>query len=147
MNLPSIFLTSVLTIIGGVLVFSLSQIIQRFLLEPVHEQAKAIGEIFFGLIYYAPWYANPGCGKPEELAAASDTIRRYASQLQSTTNAIRFYGLFELCRLLPKRAAVYEAIDNLIRISNSIYSGNGRENRKDADDIKRLLSVSKEKNG
>ncbi len=123
------------------------QIIQRFFLEPVHEQAKSISEIFSGLVYYAQWYANPGHGKPEELAAASDTIRRYASQLQATTNAIRFYGLFELFRLAPKRDAVDEAIGNLIRISNSIHTGNGRENRKDADDVKRLLFISKGKAG
>lgn len=40
-------LTSSLTILGGVVVFSLSQIVQKFLIEPVHEQAKVIGEIFF----------------------------------------------------------------------------------------------------
>lgn len=52
--------TAAFTILGGVFVFSLSQLILKFLIEPIHEQRKAIGEILFGLVYYANSYANPG---------------------------------------------------------------------------------------
>lgn len=141
MEFVKIFLTSGLTIVGGVLVFTLGQLIQKFLLEPVHEQSKAIGEIDFGLTYYAQWYANPGTGKPDHMAAASDTIRSYASQLRATTHVIRCYDLFERWGIVPIRQNVDEAVGHLIRISNSIHSGNGRENAQDADHVRRLLSV------
>jgi hypothetical protein len=52
-ELVKIFLTSRLTIVGDVLVLTRGQVIQKFLLEPVHEQSPAIGEIYFGLMYYA----------------------------------------------------------------------------------------------
>jgi len=140
-----ILLTSALTILGGVLVFSLSQIVLRFLVEPIHEQAKAIGEIFFGLVYYADRYANPGSGRTEAMTEAADTLRRYASQLEGTTYAVRWYRLFERIGLAPSRERVNEAVGNLIRISNSIHTGNGRENSDDADKVKELLSVPKKK--
>lgn len=138
-------LTSSLTILGGVVVFSLSQIVQKFLIEPVHEQAKVIGEIFFGLVYYGDRYANPGVGQPEAMAEAADTIRRYASRLEGTSHAVRWYRLFEFIGLAPDSEDVKEAVRHLIRISNSIYTGKGRENSEDADSVKRLLSASTRK--
>lgn len=139
----NILLTSVLTILGGVLVFGFSEIIQKFLVEPVHEQAKVIGEIFFGIVYYGDRYANPGTGPPKAIAETADAFRLYASRLEGTTHAIRWYCFFECIRLVPKRGNVEEAVGNLIRISNSIYTGNGRENSNDADNVKMLLTVPK----
>ena len=146
MELVKIFLTSGLTIVGGVFVCILGQVIQTFLLEPVHEQSKAIGEIYCGLVYYAVWYGNPGSGKPEDMAAGSDAIRRYASQLQGTTHAIHCYDLFERWGLVPIRQNIDEAVGDLIRLSNSIHTGQGRENRADADHI-RNLPVLRERRG
>lgn len=143
--MSDILLTSALTIIGGVVVFSLSQIVQKFLVEPVHEQSKVIGEILFGLVYYGDRYANPGTGKPEAMTEAADTIRRYASRLEGTTHAVHSYRLFECIGLAPNRKSVEEAVGNLIRISNSIYTGNGRENSDDADNVKKLLSAPNRK--
>lgn len=140
-DLIKIFFTSALTILGGVLIFAVTQLLQKFLLEPVHEQSKVIGEIFFGLVYYANRYANPRSGRAEDLADISDVFRRYASQLQSTTHAVRCYNLFEKLGLVPHRANIEEAVGDLIRISNSIDSGNGRENKQDADNVKRLLTI------
>lgn len=119
----------------------MSQLLQKFLVDPVHEQSKVIGEIFFGLVYYANFYANPGRGRPEDLAATSDAFRRYASQLQGTTHAIRCYNQFERWGLIPQRSKIEEAVRNLIRISNSIHSGDGRENSKDAESVKTLLTL------
>ena len=141
MEIYKIVLTSGLTITGGILVFALSQLIQRFFLEPVHEQAKAIGEVRFGLMYYASRYVNPGSGKLEDLSSVSDAVPRSASQLHATTNAIHWYGLFDRLRLVPIRQNVDEAVGDLIRLSNSIHTGNGRENKQDADHIRKLLEV------
>jgi hypothetical protein len=79
-ELVKIFLTSGLTIVGDVLVFVLGQVIQKSLLDPVHEQSKAIGEIYFGLVYDAIWCASHGSGKPEDMAAG---VRRNTPLCQS----------------------------------------------------------------
>lgn len=145
MRMLDALLTSALTILGGVLVFSLSQIVLKFLVEPVYEQAKTIGEILFGLVYYADHYANPNTGRTEAMTETSDTFRRYASRLEGTTYAVRWYRLFESIRLAPNRERVNEAVSYLIRISNSIHTGNGRENSDDADKVKELLSIPKKR--
>ena len=82
-----IFWPAALAVLGtvGLVVRSL---ILRFTVETVSEQAKAIAETSQFLVYYAPWYANPGTGKPEDMKAASDALRQNASRLIAATNAM-----------------------------------------------------------
>jgi hypothetical protein len=44
-ELEKIFLTSAVTIVGGLLVYISSQIFSKFLIEPIHELKKAIGDV------------------------------------------------------------------------------------------------------
>lgn len=50
--MSDIFLTSGLTILGGIIIFVGGQIVTRFIIEPFYEQFKLIGEIANSLIYY-----------------------------------------------------------------------------------------------
>lgn len=51
-ELEKIFFTSALTIFGGVLVYVIGQVTSKFLIDPIHEQKKLIGEIGDSLIFY-----------------------------------------------------------------------------------------------
>lgn len=147
--MSNILLTSAFTISGGVLVFSISQIIQKFFIEPAHEQKKVIGEILFGLEYYANRYTHPGRNdmqnieRENALEKASDEFRRYACQLKSTTHSVHGYKIFEKLKLVPPHKNIQEAVSNLIRISNSFFNGDGRENSNDAAQTRKLLIVGK----
>jgi hypothetical protein len=138
-----IVLTALFTLIGGVILFLVGQFVQKLLLELAQEQAKAISEVCFRLTYYASWYANPGPRATEDqnnqLQAASDALRECASRLRATTDVIYLYKLLQCIRVVPSRANVEEAIGDLIRLSNSMHTGNGRENREDAHKVMQLL--------
>jgi hypothetical protein len=95
-------LTFVLTVLAGVLLFAAQRVLQSLVIEPMREQAKVIGQILFGLLYYAREYANPADNRPEVRDAAGEVFR-------------------------------------------SMRTGEGRENRKDADTIKWLLMVERER--
>ncbi len=56
--MSDIFITSGLTILGGIIIFVGGQILTKFIIEPFYEQSKLIGEIANSLIYYA----NVGAG-------------------------------------------------------------------------------------
>ena len=58
LELFKIFLTSGLTITGGVLIFVLGQMILKFVIEPIHEFNKLKGEIAYSLVFYANVYMN-----------------------------------------------------------------------------------------
>src|SRR5688500_11232023 len=47
-----------LTAVGGVTVFVIGQLVAKFLIEPIHEQKKLIGEIAGTIIFYS----NVGAG-------------------------------------------------------------------------------------
>jgi hypothetical protein len=45
-DLTKIFLTSALTIIGGITIYVAGQIIARFFIDPLHESGSKAGEIY-----------------------------------------------------------------------------------------------------
>jgi hypothetical protein len=139
-----IVLPAVLTLIGGVILFVVGQFLQKFVFETAQEQGKAISEVCFRLIQYASWYANPGQRRTEEqnkqAQDAARAIRECASRLQATTDAIYWYEFLCSISVVPSRTNVEEAIRHLIRISNSMVEGNGRENTQDANEIYLLLT-------
>ncbi len=116
-----LILTSSLTIIGGVTVYAIGRIIEKFYIDPVHEQAKIIGKIADSLIFYANVYFNPGIGRLEELDETSKILRQLASQLMASTQSLRGYWLLQFFRIVPKHKNVISAHHNLIGLSNSIH--------------------------
>ena len=142
-----ILLTSSATVVVGVTVLVIGQILQRFYLDPIHEHATVIGEIAYTLEYYArqPSAAaadniSPTPFTDEEIKAAANAFRQCASKLYATTNAIRGYHLFHRLGFLPLDTDVCEAQRHLIGLSN-FRSGLWRENERDFDAIKRLLGI------
>ena len=146
-ELYKIFLTSGLTIFGGVLVFSIGQIVSKFLIEPIYEQSKCIGEIADALIFYADVYSDPGYQKLGESEGrreeARKSLRQYASLLISKTHMVRCYALFEKikCMRVPTRKNIFEASENLIGLSNSSTSGDSETNQIRRKEIMTALDI------
>jgi len=138
-----IFLTSALTIIGGVLVYTLGQIISKFFIEPVHEQAEIIGDISDALVYYAREYSSPGLLPRDMLDEAHEKFRRLASLLKAKTYRIKWYSFFTLFRLVPKLKSIEESSKQLIGLSNSVYRSSDSDSRSidRVDKIRKLLGI------
>lgn len=140
-----IVLTSSFTVIGGIFIFSMGQIIVKFFIEPIHEQARCIGEIADALIFYADIYSNPGYPSLGEGPLRRDetvrTLRQYASLLISKTHMVRCYGLFEKLKCVPTRKNIFEASQNLIGLSNSIHSGSPDFNMARRSKIMKALNI------
>jgi hypothetical protein len=127
-----IILTSSLTVIGGIIVFVVGQIITKCIIEPIHEQAKIIGEIAYSLTMYSNVYSNPGILKNEKKDEASTFLRKCAGQLLARTYSLKLYWLWEKLRIVPRFNSVNLASEKLIGLSNFIYSSEG--------DIKTVIS-------
>ena len=143
-DLTKIILTSGLTILGGVIVYVTGQILTRFFIDPYHEYRKAVGEVADALIYHANIYMNPGGGSPTEPRAAridatSDALRQKASLLRVRAYAIPWYDAFASCKLVRQRASKERASGALIGLSNNIFQGDVRENRRLRNEIIREL--------
>jgi len=145
-----IVLTAALTLAGGILVLTVSQTAQKFLFEPLHEQATVIGEIAFALVRWARVYTNPRehpREQTDEADRACEGFRDLAARLAATTHGVRWY------RWATKLGAppiddVVEAMHHLILISNNIYYPPGSADPKRAEDnlqaaraIRMLLAI------
>jgi hypothetical protein len=145
-----IILTSVLTIVGGVIVFVIGQMIVKFIIEPLNEQSKLIGEIANSLIFYANvgakveqyYYEQIKNAYTQEEPAktvlterykqilqnhwessdeAAKILREQASKLIGLTNSIPFYKLWSLFKRFPKYDNIIKASSQLIEMSNSVH--------------------------
>ena len=123
-DLSKILLTSSLTVISGVLVFTVGQVIVRFVIEPLQERAKLVGQIADSLIYYANVYSNPNQTTGPEAEEAKRILRQHASQLLSKTHAIPCYCLVEGLGGI-RASCIEKASKELIGLSNSV-SGDAR---------------------
>jgi len=119
-----ITITSGLTVVVGALVFAL----QRFLLEPLHEQRKVIGRIAFALHFEGPQLNTVLRTKDTHESTikrshdASIRFRELGAALAETSQAIRCYRLWSLLRLAPKLKDIHIAIGLLTRLSNSLIT-------------------------
>ncbi len=137
-----IFLTSALTIIGGIVILVVGQLVTRFLIEPIHEQRKIIGEISDALIFYANVTSNPGTHKDEVMEEASKVLREKASMLWTKTLMIPLYNIMIKMKFVRSMSDIDIASRHLIGLSNSVYSsGDGIKNGEKSDAISKALGL------
>ena len=105
--------------------YALGQIISRFVIDPIHEQKKVIGEIADALVFYANYYSNPGTGSKEKMDEASERLRQLSALLRSRTNLIPCHGVFEKTRIVVSSSAAHESAAELMGLSNSIHGFHG----------------------
>jgi len=80
--------------------------------------------------------------RPEKINEGSDTLRGLAAELRTQTDAVPWYGLFELLRIVRKKSAMYEAYSNLIGLSNGMGSqGNSNANERRIRNVENLLGI------
>jgi hypothetical protein len=116
------FFTSALTIIGGVLIYSLSQIVQNNFINPLKNFKETITEISYALFFYADIYSNPESTYDEESRLARNELRGLAAKLRASSINIPIYHALEKMKLLTERNNVLTAYQQLIGISNRLIS-------------------------
>jgi len=131
--------TALFTIIGGVIVLVGGQLAVKFFIDPLHEQAKLLGEIAHSMTFYANVFGHGDIVEKEVVDEASETLRRQASQLRASAWTIRWYGLWESLRLVPRRENAIKASQSLIGLSNSMKTVNFEGVHRRQGEIKELL--------
>jgi hypothetical protein len=141
----SSLVTAALTAFFGVLVFVFGQLAQKFILEPIQEQRKVIGEIAYSLLFHAnamdvSRYEREGMKllQLEEPTEVAKTLRSLAGKLRASLWTIPFYNLFAKLKVVPKEEEIMSASQSLVGWSNSIHSGNTDVHRKSIAENLRL---------
>jgi hypothetical protein len=110
-----IALTACLTILGGVIVYVIGQLLSKFLIEPTHELKKTIGEVRFNLALHAQVIHTPAARNPERSQSASEALLKSSCDLLARVNAIPFYGCLSRCSqgFLPHKRDIADAAKHL----------------------------------
>ncbi|SOD19186.1 hypothetical protein [Nitrosomonas ureae] len=110
------------TVLSGVSIFVIGQLIVKLVLDPVHDLKKIIGQISHTLIERANIIANPGVPTREVMDETSNLLRKLSSQLHAHLYLIPTYDV--TCRIfrLPSKEMLLAASTHLVGLSNSVYS-------------------------
>lgn len=128
-------------ILAGVGLFVITEWISRIMLEPVMQVRRAIGRVDYVLIMFANIYANPGVASKNDSERAYDELRGSSGELRAAARGAVWYGLFAVLRLVPRKGKLEDAGRLLIRLANSVFTGEPLENFDAAESIRDLLGV------
>jgi hypothetical protein len=120
-------LDAVSAIAPATAIFVIGQILTRFVLEPIQEQARTVGRIAFCLLAYAD--LDPESHKIERLDEASRALRELAAQLRASRRVIPGYTFLALIRCVISKRVLLESSAALIHWSDDVYNGNTRAYR------------------
>jgi hypothetical protein len=119
-----------ITLLVGIGVFVGGQVIAKFLIEPIHQQRRAIGKAAHAVWFYANVWSNPrrpGESQDADLDEvrhdAYTALRQAASQLMAATNAIPMYGVWQCLPWFPQWSELVEVWGDLVLLSNGVYGG------------------------
>lgn len=130
------------TIFVGVSIFVTGQMVIKFIIDPIHEFRKLLGEIKYELIFHAQTISTP-VGTREKEDKASSVIRKLSCRLLSSVFAIPYYrALSKLTpSLLPPEENITEASQCLIGLSNSVHSKDRSKNYRRVEKIEKWLNI------
>lgn len=125
MDLLNIFMTSALTILGGVLIYVIGEIVAKFFIVPIYEQRLIISQIIDAAVFYSnrvnAWEIN------EENEKIVNEFRSLSTKLRAKTYFIPLYFLCEKYGFVLFKKDVDYIAEKLIGLSNSIYRREGSE--------------------
>jgi hypothetical protein len=141
--------SGVIAAAAAFLLFVITQSILRFIIEPIQEQRKLIGDVAHALLFYANVYHHLGAFGPpdearrEELDEARKALRGLAGRLRASLWTVPFYNTLAWLGRVPKREDVLEAATQLVGWSNSLYGRGNDELGKRQTIIAERLGISK----
>lgn len=122
-EIEKIFVTSAVTILGGLFLYVIGQLLSKFFIEPAHELKKAIGEVRYNLAFHAPIIHTPASRKPERSQKAYEALMKSSCDLLAQVSAIPFYSrLSGLSRgFLPSKQAIVDSAKHLRGLTTYVH--------------------------
>jgi len=121
--MTEVILTTVLTVISGVFIFVIGQLIVKVFVEPIHKLRGLKGDIIGFLTYYSDVYLSlPDLNKDEDVSKVSTEARKLGSDLMARALTVPCYRFFSVLGAVPKFRDVTIAHRELIGLSNTVLA-------------------------
>jgi len=109
------------TIVAGVAVFVLGQILLKLVIEPIQKLREAIAEVAFRLASDHAVIHNAETVAKEQAEAVSSDFRQLGARLVSGQQLIPFYSHLRKLFSLPDKDDIGKAAERLFQIPNHMY--------------------------
>lgn len=120
-DLELALLTAALTVGGGVLVVSFTEILKSLFIGPLIKLNEHIGTIIDRVIFYSARLTNYNDDYDhEEVVAMSSHLRSASAQLRARRQAVKIYRFWSFLRFAPKNRDLDIVSTKLIGLSNGI---------------------------
>jgi hypothetical protein len=108
--------------LAGVTVYVIGQLISKFLIEPLHELRKVIGEVRFNLAFHAPAIHTPIGRTKETSEAARQALMKNSCDLIAKLHAVPGFAVFRHLSfgVLPNRKDIEAAAIQLRGLSTYV---------------------------
>jgi hypothetical protein len=122
-DIEKILVTAAFTIIGGVTVYVIGQLLSKFFIEPVQDLRKVIGEVRFNLAFHTPEIYTPIGRTKERSDRARDALMKSSCDLLAKLHAVSLYDrLASVSKgVLPPRKAIEDAAVHLRGLSTHMH--------------------------
>jgi len=116
-----IVITASATFLAGVILFVISQIITKAIIDPYVSYRETLSKVTYKMILYADHIcsARPE-DNPEKNLKIAFEVRELSAELRATLTKVPFVPLLRWLRLLPDAKDFEEACGLLMRVSNSL---------------------------
>jgi len=130
------------TVLSGTLVFIIGQTVQKFILEPIQQYKKIVGEIDNKLKFYANILTNKGFSQ-KMLVKVTNTIRDLSCNFESSYKQIPLTGFFSLLRIIESKKDVAKVAQGLIFLANEGGRDDSKIEKCDEriNEIRKLLKI------
>src|SRR5687768_7681916 len=106
------------TVLSGVAVFLVGQILLKMVVEPIHKLKQTFSAVAHAYLVHAPILYNPDVASDDQKKETADDLRLLSGQLHADMSLVPLYGLFRWLFFLPSNKKVYEAAQSLVAIGN-----------------------------
>lgn len=106
------------TVISGVLIFILKELIQEFILLPIKKYKEIIGKVDNRLKYYTNIITNSGLNR-DIISESSKIMRELSCELETAYKQIFPKKLLYLLKIIPAQNLISESARSLIFLSNA----------------------------
>ncbi|WP_254763373.1 hypothetical protein [Natrinema marinum] len=130
-----------LTEIGiAVLAGFFGALVKDFIVRPLRGYRQVRKKIAKDLIKYSHLISSPGAGKKSRIDEARYELRDDAAELRAVMEDLPGYVLWSLF-WVPAPSTLERVEGHLIRLSNSVHSGDPIRNDEDREKVKELLNI------
>ncbi len=116
--------------LAGITVYVIGQLLSKFLIEPIYELRKIIGEVRFNLAFHAPTIHTPIGRSKENSDAARGALMKSSCDIIAKLHAVPGYEIFRYISfgVLPNRKDLEDAAVQLRGLSTYVHQDGERAN-------------------